>query len=646
MIAQAYDPLKVLLVEDNAADARLVREMLRDEDAVGTTVTHAQGMAEALICLKRGGFNVVLLDLALPDSDGIDTFARAHAEAPSAPIVVLTGLADMTLAATAVRHGAQDYLVKGQVNGRELHRSLRHAVARRAAEDALRASEERFRQVVENIKEAFVVVDVPSLEVQYVSRIWEHLWGRPLIEAYEGPTHWLTLVVPEDRPLLRDAVESVQQGTPASAIFRVDRPLGSSGWLRAQLFPVTTHGVVHRFVGLVEDITEERRRESQLLQSQRMEAVGRLAGGIAHDFNNLLTVILGSSQLLEEDVAHDRVLADRMREISRAAESAAALTSQLLAFSRQQVLQPRALDLSACVRKATPLLRRLIGEHLELRFDLTDPLQAVSADPAQMDQVLINLVANARDAMPTGGTITIATGHMDLSPQDLDGHPAAATGPHVWLSIADTGLGMDLATQRRVFEPFFTTKTLGKGTGLGLATVYGIVKQSRGFIEVESTVGRGTTFRIMLPILTAGYTSVERNAPRVSAEGLHGDETILLVEDRAETRRAIRDMLRHYGYRVLEAASGVDALQVAGAHDGPIHLLLTDVVMPGLSGRDTADQLTATYPDLRVVFMSGYTNETIDHHGVLDPGIEFIQKPFTLVDLMHKVRRVLGADEA
>jgi len=646
MIAESYDPLKVLLVEDNAADARLVREMLRDEDASGTTVTHAQGMAEALTCLKRGGFNVVLLDLALPDSDGIDTFARAHAEAPSAPIVVLTGLADMTLAATAVRHGAQDYLVKGQVDGRELHRSLRHAVARQAAEDALRASEERFRQVVENIKEAFVVVDVPSLEVQYVSRIWEDLWGRPLIEAYEGPTHWLTHVVPEDRPLLQVAVESVQHGTPASAIFRVKRAVDAVGWLRAQLFPVTTHGAVHRFVGLVEDITEERHRESQLLQSQRMEAVGRLAGGIAHDFNNLLTVILGSSQLLEEDVAHDRVLADRTREISRAAESAAALTSQLLAFSRQQVLQPRALDLSACVRKATPLLRRLIGEHLELRFDLTDPLQAVSADPAQMDQVLINLVANARDAMPTGGTITIATGHIDLSPQDLDGHPAAATGPHVWLSIADTGVGMDLATQRRVFEPFFTTKTLGKGTGLGLATVYGIVKQSQGFIGVESTVGRGTTFRIMLPVLPESHVSGAPDAPPAPAEGLHGDETILLVEDRAETRRAIRDMLRHYGYRVLEAASGADALQVAGAHDGPIHLLLTDVVMPGLSGRDTANLLTAAYPDLRVVFMSGYTNETIDHHGVLDPGIEFIHKPFTLVDLMYKVRRVLGADEA
>ncbi len=643
MIAQAHDPLKVLLVEDNEADARLVREMLRDEDAFGTTVTHAAGLTEAIAYLRRGGFNVVLLDLSLPDSDGLSTFARAHAEASNAPIVVLTGMADTSLAATAVRNGAQDYLVKGQVDGRGLHRSLRHAVARRAAEDALRASEERFRQLVENIKEAFVVVDVPSMAVQYVSRTWEDLWGRPVAEAYNGPRQWLAAVMSDDRRLVWDAIQTVQRGTPASAVFRVERADDSVGWLRAQVFPVAAQGVVHRFVGLIEDITEERRRETQLLQSQRMEAVGRLAGGIAHDFNNLLTVILGSSQLLEEDLAHDPALADRTREISRAAESGAALTRQLLAFSRQQVLQPRPLDLNACVRKAEPLLRRLIGEHLELRLDLADSVEAVSADPAQVDQVLINLLANARDAMPTGGTITIASGYQHLTAVDLDGQPVGAVSAHVWLSVTDTGMGMDAATQRRVFEPFFTTKALGKGTGLGLATVYGIVKQSQGFIDVESEVGRGTTFRIMLPVLADGSRPNEDDSIAGSSEDLRGHETILLVEDRDDTRLAIRDMLRHCGYQVLEAAEGADALRVAQAHQGTVHVLLTDVVMPGLSGRETADQLTAAYPGLRVVFMSGYTNESIDHHGVLEPGVEFIQKPFTLVDLMRKVRQVLSS---
>jgi PAS domain S-box-containing protein len=640
MIAQAVERLRVLLVEDNPADARLVREMLRDEDAFGTTITHAERLSEAIDALRDGGFNVVLLDLTLPDSTGIDTFARAHIEARTAPIVVLTGLADRALATRAVRDGAQDYLVKGEVDGRALHQSLRHAVARQAADEALRASEERFRQLVENIREAFVVVDLPSMEVQYVSRTWEDIWGRPIADAYQGPQGWMDVVMNEDRHLVREAIRLVASGESAAAVFRVMHPGGHAVWVRARVFPVVTRGVVHRFVGLMEDITDERRTESQLLQSQRMEAVGRLAGGVAHDFNNLLTAILGSAQLLQEDLSDNADAVLLTTEISRAAESAAALTHQLLAFSRQQILQPRALVINDVISAAEPLLRRLIAENVTLTLTLGDARHSVSADPGQMQQVLINLVANARDAVPLGGRITITTGETILTSADVAGHPSDANGPFVWLSVRDTGIGMDAETQRLVFEPFFTTKELGKGTGLGLATVYGIVKQSRGFISVESAVGQGTTFKVYLPAAGPADAAEDTRSHREASSGT-GSETVLLVEDRDETRAAIRQMLTRRGYRVLEAATGDAAVRIAAAATDPIHVLLTDVVMPGLSGRDTAEQVAAIRPGIRVLFMSGYAHETIDLHGVLDASVAFIQKPFSLDQLCLKVQNVL-----
>lgn len=643
MIAQAIEPMRVLLVEDNQADARLVREMLRDEDLSGTSITHTSRLSDALDALRKGGFHVVLLDLSLPDSTGIETFERAHREARTAPIVVLTGLADRAVATRAVRDGAQDYLVKGEVDGRALHQSLRHAVARQAADLALRASEERFRQLVENIKEAFVVVDLPSRRVQYVSRVWEDLWGRPLSVAFSGSAHWLEDVHEADRDLVEESIVQVAAGQPASAVFRVIRPDRTMCWVRARVFPVATDGIVHRFVGLMDDITEERRTESQLLQSQRMEAVGRLAGGVAHDFNNLLTAILGSAELLKEDLIGDRQALQLAEEISRAAQSAAGLTGQLLAFSRQQVLQPRSLDLNHVVKTAEPLLRRLITEDTTLTLELSPTLDPVSADPGQMQQVLFNLVANARDAVPLGGHITVATGPVTLTPRDMPGHPDAVPGSYVWLSVTDTGIGMDADTQRQVFEPFFTTKEFGKGTGLGLATVYGIVKQSRGFISVESELGQGTTFTVHLPVAAGPFLHGE-DAAVATAESLEGTETVLLVEDRIETRFAIREMLRRSGYTVLEAESGDEAVSVSAQHSGPLHLLLTDVIMPGLSGREVAERLAAERPGLCVLFMSGYTQETIDPHGVLEPGMEFIQKPFMLNALLRRVRQVLSSN--
>ncbi len=639
MIAEAHAPLKVLLVEDNPADARLVREWLDDVEA-DVSVTHTPRLSDALAQLQRGGFHAVLLDLTLPDSEGLDTFIRTYERAPHAPIVVLTGLADTSLAARAVREGAQDYLVKGECDGATLHRTLRHAVERHTALAALSESEARFRQLVETIREAFVMVDLPTLRVRYVSRAWETIWGQSLADATAGPASWLSAVHPADHDDYQHALTRVAAGRAAEVTVRLTRADGATAWVRSRLFPIVRAHATTRFVILAEDVTEARMRERQLMQAQRMEAVGRLAGGVAHDFNNLLTVILGSASLLSEDLEQDHPGQPRLHEIGAAARSAAALTAQLLAFSRQGVTQPAVISVNDVVRHAEPLLRRLIGDHIALAVAPADTLPAVRADPGQIEQVLINLVANARDAMPDGGRILVTTTEHVVSTAESARTPGLRPGKYVALAVTDSGIGMDAATQSRVFEPFFTTKELGKGTGLGLATVYGIVKQGGGWIGVESSPGSGTTFTVLLPTLGAAPPQV---APTVSPpqprEG--GTETLLVVEDRADTRSAVAEILRRRGYHVLEAADADEAEAVAAAHPGDIHLLLTDVVMPGANGRQLASRLCASRPSLRVLFMSGYPNDVIGRHGVLDAEVSFIQKPFLSDQLLRKIRELL-----
>jgi CheY-like chemotaxis protein len=369
-----------------------------------------------------------------------------------------------------------------------------------------------------------------------------------------------------------------------------------------------------------------------------MEAVGRLAGGIAHDFNNLLTVILGSGQLLLEEVGRERPERRDLEDIVKSAQRAAELTRQLLAFSRRQVLEPQVFDLNAVLANIERLLRRLIGEDLNL---LTVPCRypgLVRADPGQLEQVIANLAVNARDAMPNGGTLTIATSSVTLDESFARDHPGAGPGPHVMLSVTDTGSGMSGDVMAHLFEPFFTTKEPGKGTGLGLSTVYGIVRQSGGFIWAESEPGRGSTFRICLPrVSPEGAT---RHDVIRSGE-LHGSETVLVAEDSKAVRELAVRVLQGYGYTVLSAPDGDAAAKVAAHHAGPIHLLATDVIMPKGGGRALAARLTAARPHLRVLYVSGYTDDAVAHHGVLEPGIALLQKPFTPVTLARKVREVL-----
>jgi PAS domain S-box-containing protein len=392
------------------------------------------------------------------------------------------------------------------------------------------------------------------------------------------------------------------------------------------------------------DITERKQLEEQLRQAQKMEAVGQLAGGVAHDFNNLLTVVMGYNEILLARLGPDHALREHVTEIHKAGERAASLTRQLLAFGRRQVLQPQVLDLNAIVANIDKMLRRLIGEHIDLSTHLDPELGCVKADPGQIEQIIVNLAVNARDAMPQGGRLTIETANVELDEVYARNHVAVEPGPYIMLAVSDTGCGMDAEIQKHIFEPFFTTKEKGKGTGLGLATVYGIVKQSGGNVSAYSEPGRGATFKVYLPRLEELLPAVKPGRVAVKAE--HGSETILVVEDEEAVRSLVRGVLKANGYRVLEARQPDEALATLQQHDGPIHLVLTDVVIPQMSGRQLAERLVSLHPKTKVLYMSGYADSAVIHHGMLDAGTAFLQKPFTPGALARKVREVLDSSAA
>jgi PAS domain S-box-containing protein len=405
-------------------------------------------------------------------------------------------------------------------------------------------------------------------------------------------------------------------------------------------------GAVQGVFAAARDITERKRAEQemrtledQLRQSQKMEAIGQLAGGIAHDFNNLLTVIKGYSQLALMELKEGDPLKPNIEEVQKAAERAAGLTRQLLAFSRRQILETRVLDLNTILYDLDKMLHRIIGEDIELVTKLADDLGTIKVDPGQIEQVVMNLAVNARDAMPSGGKLTIETANVDLDENYTRNHVAVTPGRYVMLSVSDTGVGMTPEVRGRVFEPFFTTKEKGKGTGLGLSTVYGIVKQSGGNIWVYSEPGKGTAFKIYLPrvdepLEEAGEVVVQKE---IAGRG----ETILVVEDEEKVRQLTVQILTKNGYTVLDASQGDEASHICKQHKGPIHLMVMDVVMPGMNGRELAKSLASLHPEMKVLYMSGYTDNAIVHHGILEKGLSFLQKPFTLEGLVRKVREVL-----
>jgi two-component system cell cycle sensor histidine kinase/response regulator CckA len=500
------------------------------------------------------------------------------------------------------------------------------------------AREELFRLITENAADMIAVVGVNG-ERLYNSPSYEKILGY-IPNEIEG-TAGFEQIHPEDREKVKKAaVEARRTGVGQSVEYRMRHKNGN--WLILESMASTIvdeQGLVEKLIVVNRDITNRKQLEEQFRQVQKMEAVGRLSGGVAHDFNNLLGVIIGYGELVQEGLDTTHPLRGSVDEILKAGHRAASLTRQLLAFSRQQVLDPKVLDLNTVVRDMEKMLKRLIGEDVELRTDLSTALAPIKADESQIEQVLLNLAVNARDAMPDGGKLILSSSNFYMDENFIRRYPFPVNiGDYILLKVSDTGSGMDARTKTRIFEPFFTTKEKGKGTGLGLSTVYGIVKQSNGYIDVSSEVGVGTSFEIYLPKVDQAIDAATSTAAIAS---LRGSETILLVEDDPSLRILAVHMLESCGYNVLEAGGGAAALEITAKQTPHIHLLLTDVVMPGMSGRVLAEQVLARSPNIVVLYMSGYTGQTVGAHGVLAEGSNFLQKPFTREALARKIREVL-----
>jgi len=508
---------------------------------------------------------------------------------------------------------------------------------RKRSERELRESARRFRELAENIDEVFWVTDPLKTQLLYVSPAFERVWNRPTAHLGSWEEAWLAAVHPDDRERVRQAGLTKRNRGEYDETYRIQRPDGSLRWIRDRAYPLRgIDGEVYRVVGTASDITEQQDLEVQMRQAQKMEAIGLLAGGVAHDFNNMLAVILSYSLLLAEGLNPLDPMHDDVMEIKTAANRAARLTEQLLVFSRRKTLQPRMVDLNEVLASTEKMLRRLIGEDVEMRAVPYASSAPVFVDGGQIEQVLMNLAVNARDAMPAGGTLTIEIGRADLGEAEA-ARVGLAPGAHATIAVTDTGIGMDVATRTRIFEPFFTTKAAGKGTGLGLSTVFGIVQQSGGHVAVQSDVGKGSAFRIYLPL--ASDDCVPESGTRLD-EDLRGSETILLVEDEDVVRKVARTILTKKGYQVLEATSAGDALILCEQHRGRIHLLLTDMVMPRMSGDQLAARLSSARPGLRVAYMSGYPEKGGATQRGRTPDA-FLPKPFTPQTLLRCVREAL-----
>lgn len=516
------DLIKVLLVDDDEDDYMITRDLLLDVEALEYDLDWISSYAEALDAIERNQHDIYLIDYRLGERDGMQLLNEALDGGCTAPIILLTGQGDREVDVEAMKAGAADYLVKGQIDHILLERSIRHSIERKALE------------------------------------------------------------------------------------------------------------------------REHAALEEQLLQAQKLESIGQLAGGIAHDFNNLMTPIIGYAQMglttLPEEY-RERVY---LEEILKAADRATNLIQQLLAFSRRQVVELQVIDLNSLLVNIDMMLQRLIGEDVELVILPSENLGAVKVDPTQIEQVVVNLAVNARDAMPEGGTLIVETSNIEFGEEELKNHPDMAAGPYVMFAVSDTGHGMSEEVKAHLFEPFYTTKEKGKGTGLGLSTCYGIIAQNKGYIWVYSEIGSGTTFKIYLPSLDVMPQGTERPSGVKSNELPRGSETVLLVEDEEQVRELAARVLRQQGYTVLQASNGVEALSIASRHaDGEIDLLLTDVVMPLIGGRELSIKLRDIHPNVRVIYTSGYTDEAVIRHGMLKPGTDFVQKPYSLAGLTQKIRSVL-----
>jgi two-component system cell cycle sensor histidine kinase/response regulator CckA len=620
---------RILLVEDEAIIALDLRQRLQGLGYVVTGIA-ATG-AEALELAEKTSPTLVFMDITIQGPmDGIET-ARALTRRMDVPIVFLTAHADTGTILRAKAARPYGYLVK-PFEERELATTIETATYRHKTEAEARL----LQQAIGSANVGIVVANThePLLPITMCNAAFERMTGYSSEEAL-GQSAWFLEGRETDAnssAMIRTALQEQRECQVGLLVYRKD---GSTFWDDLALSPVRNLvGDVTHFLFFHGDGSARKHAETALFQSQKVEAIGQLAGGVAHDFNNILAVISGYCEMAQRQIGADHPANARLDQIMKASNRAVSLTRQLLAFSRKQVLQPRPLDLNAIVADTHKMLGRLIGENIDVVLKPTPGLGTVNADPGQVEQIVLNLAINARDAMPHGGTLTFETRNVDIEPADASA-ASAVPGRYVMLVVKDTGMGMTPEVQEKAFDPFFTTKPEGEGTGLGLSTVYGIVKQSGGYVWVDSEPGQGATFRVYLPRVDRPNAIL--STAREPKEQRGGNETILLVEDNASLRDVIQENLTDLGYKVVTAGDGREAVAVARAFKDPIHLLLTDVVMPSMGGAELARILIESRPDLRVVYMSGYTDGALSHQGVLGEGVTLIEKPFS----SDKVARVL-----
>jgi two-component system cell cycle sensor histidine kinase/response regulator CckA len=644
------DTVRVLIVEDDPVDADLmVRELKRGGFAPDWV--RVQTEIEYLAQLDAEP-EIILSDSNLPLFDGFEALDLLQKRGLDIPFILVSGRMGEDVAVEAMKRGACDYLLKDRLA--RLGEAVRRAIDQRRlrsertwAIGALRQSEERYRLVSEASSDYVYSLRVEpdgTLTCEWITDPFSRITGFDVAET--NLRGWTNLYHPEDSAVAGQHRESLLAGQSDSIDVRIVTKEKRVRWIRVHERPVFSHDGrrgVERIYGAAQDITVQRQLEEQLLQSRKMEAIGQLAGGVAHDFNNLLTVICGYGDLLTKQQDLSATGREYAGEILEAARRAAQLTRQLLAFGRRQVLQTRTVNLNKVVADIEKLLGRLIGEDVELRTALDPALGLVKVDPGQIEQVIMNLAVNARDAMPKGGRLTIETANIGFDRNHPDHQAMPQGGPHVMMAVSDTGCGMDAETAARVFEPFFTTKDLGKGTGLGLAMAYGTVKQSGGDIRVYTELGRGTTFKIYLPRLEKAVEAVTETAP-FNLRTVQGTETILVLEDENALRTLIRQVLCQAGHTVLDTGDPDEAIQLCERHPGEIALFITDMVLPKLSGPQVAERVLELRPGVRIIYTSGYPGKASIPNRLRQNGTTFFEKPFTPDTLVRKVRAVLDAN--
>jgi len=656
---------KILLVDDDPALLKLGKLRLGHAGFLVEVATNAE---EALVKARRERPDVIVSDVLMSGVDGFGLCRRVRedGELASIPVILLSSHYDSALDQELARGVGASALVRRTPNLDAALESVRITLDAEGPPSSSRAdvtlyeqhlrthtnkishlltqtqvAEEKYRLLIERIPDAIWSCSADG-RFTFITRNITNILGYTPEEMMAETLESSALKIhPDDRPMALQAFrEHLEHGTPYDVEYRRQRKDEEWIWLRNRVTASYELDGVRHIEGMLSDVTERRQLEESLRQAQKMEAVGQLTGGIAHDFNNILSTIIVNAHFLMTDLAHEDPRRADAETIKVAADKAAALTRQLLAFGRKQVLEPTVVNLNNVVKGLEKMLRRLISEDVEFSVAFEPSLGAARVDVSQLEQVIMNLVVNARDAMPTGGKLLIETANVELDTQYTDRHTSVPPGKYVMLAVSDTGCGMDEATQFRIFEPFFTTKEPGKGTGLGLSTCYGIVKQSGGYLWVYSEPGYGTVFKVYLPRVQDRPGLIVRKS---IAKKLSGTETIILIEDDLQVRSAASRILRGQGYKILEASDGPHALRIASAHSGSIDMALSDVVMPGANGPEVVAQLRKCFPNIKSLFMSGYSDHAVVANGALQVGVNFMQKPFVPQALAKRVREVLDS---